>query len=159
MDESVRYIERTRLYYRALGYKKDYQWAQNDETGFTLLSKPLHEARVGLVTTSAKPGEYSEDSVPEICVWSQRIKAAPKDLYNQHLAWDKETTHTRDRESYIPINAMLALAEKGIIGSVAPRFHGVPTVYSQRETIEQDAPNILQRLRKDEADAALLVAL
>jgi hypothetical protein len=35
----------------------------------------------------------------------------------------------------------------------------VPTEYSQRRTIEQDAPEILRRCREDEADAALLVPL
>jgi hypothetical protein len=42
---------------------------------------------------------------------------------------------------------------------VAPRFHGVPTDYSQRRTSEQDAPEILRRLREDAVDVALLVPL
>ena len=52
-----------------------------------------------------------------------------------------------------------ALAAQGRIGSVAPRFHGVPTDYSQRRTIEQDAPQILERCREDGVDVALLVPL
>jgi len=39
------------------------------------------------------------------------------------------------------------------------RFHCVPTDYSQRRTREQDAPALLERLREDAADVALLVPL
>jgi len=35
----------------------------------------------------------------------------------------------------------------------------VPTDYSQRRTIEQDAPEVLARCREDAADVALLVPL
>jgi len=35
----------------------------------------------------------------------------------------------------------------------------VPTDYSQRRTIEQDAPQILARCREDGVDVALLVPL
>ena len=45
------------------------------------------------------------------------------------------------------------------IGSVAARCHGVPTEYSQRRTIERDAPEVLRRLREDGADIAMLVPL
>jgi hypothetical protein len=35
----------------------------------------------------------------------------------------------------------------------------VPTEYSQRRTLEIDAPDLLTRLREDETDVALLVPL
>jgi D-proline reductase (dithiol) PrdB len=35
----------------------------------------------------------------------------------------------------------------------------VPTDYSQRKTVEQDAPQVLARLREDGADAAILCPL
>ena len=48
---------------------------------------------------------------------------------------------------------------EGRIGGLAPRFHGVPTEYSQRKTLEEDAPQVLARLRDDGADAAILCPL
>ena len=42
---------------------------------------------------------------------------------------------------------------------LAPRFHGVPTEYSQRKTLEEDAPEVLRRLRDDGAEAAILVPI
>ncbi|HCI88374.1 MAG TPA: reductase, partial [Gammaproteobacteria bacterium] len=34
-----------------------------------------------------------------------------------------------------------------------------PTAYSQRQTLEEDAPELLERLQEDQADVALLVPL
>lgn len=152
-------MTRTRAYYRALSYPSDYRWAQNDATPFQALKKPLSEARIAVVTTSYPPGAWSDDNPPVKQVWSGSVADAPDALYNQNLAWDKQSTHTRDRESYLPLVALQALADAGVIGSVAPRFHGVPTSYSHRETLEVDAPAIHARVMEDHADAVLLVPL
>ena len=47
-EEPVRYMERTREYYRALGYPGDYVWATYTQVPFARLGKPLREARIGL---------------------------------------------------------------------------------------------------------------
>jgi len=156
---AVGYMERTRRYYRALGYTSDYRWAHYDTAPFTRLRKPLGETRVALVTTSHWPGDWSEDNPPRREVWSGEVANAPDALYNKHLAWDKVSTHTRDRESYLPIRALQQLSAEGTVGGLAARFHGVPTDYSHRLTIEQDAPEILSRVVADGADAALLIPL
>ena len=75
------------------------------------------------------------------------------------MSWDRESTHTDDRETFLPIAAAQRLVADGTLGAVAPRFHAAPTDYSQRKTTEQDAPEILRRLREDEVDAAILTAL
>ena len=75
------------------------------------------------------------------------------------LAWDRESTHTEDRESFLPIATAGRLVREGVIGALGARFHGAPTGYSQNKTLEVDAPEILARLREDGADAALLSAL
>ena len=50
------------------------------------------------------------------------------------------------------------LADEGVIGEVAPRFHGAPTNRSHRTTIEVDAAEIIRRVREDEADVAVIAA-
>ena len=152
-------MERTRNFYRALGYPRDYRWAENAKTPFTALKKPLAAARIALVTTSYPPGDWSDDNPPQRQVWSADTATAPEALYNQNLAWDKQTTHTRDRESYLPILAMQALADRGVIGGLTARFHSVPTEYSHHRTNARDAPDIVDRVVADHADAALLVPL
>jgi hypothetical protein len=50
-------------------------------------------------------------------------------------------------------------AANGRIGSVSPRFYGVPTDYSQGNTSKRDAPKILEWAREDGVDVMLLSAL
>lgn len=153
-DEPVRYIERTREYYRALGYAKDYVWAQHDEVSFVRLAKPLSASRIALITT-ASPADFR--GIKQ--VWSSPVSPPPAGLFTANLAWDKESTHTDDRESFLPIEAASKLAAEGVFAGLTARFHGVPTEYSQRKTTEEDAPQVLQRLRDDGADAAILCPL
>lgn len=151
--DPVPYMERTRQYYRALGYAKDYVWARNDDVPFTALSKPLADCRLALITTAGPAGGGKRQ------LWSSPIDPAPAKLHTANLAWDKESTHTDDRGSFLPIEVAAKLAQDGLFAGLTPRFHGVPTDYSQRSTTEEVAPQVLQRLRDDGADAALLCPL
>jgi len=155
----VGYMERTRLYYRALGYKADYQWAHHDDAPFTPLSKPLPQTRIALLTTASPLDGSNKDAKGWRHAWSAPINTPPDALDTSDLAWDRETTHTNDRESYLPLQAAAALAREGRFAGLTPRFHGVPTEYSIRKTNAQDAPDILARLRDDGADAAILCAI
>jgi hypothetical protein len=150
----VPYMERTRHYYRALGYANDYTWASFDDVPFAPLAKPLSEMRIALITT-ASPADF--DGTKR--VWSGAVSPPPEKLFTDNVAWDKESTHTDDRASFLPIEAACELAAEGIFKGLTARFHGVPTEYSQRKTREQDAPEILARVRQDGADAAILSPL
>src|SRR5471032_3119525 len=159
MATPVNYMERTRNYYRALGYAKDYVWAHYDEVPFVRLAKPMSQARIGLVTTASLPGLGNRDAKGVRHVWSGNVAPVPEKLFTDNVALDKESTHTNDVGSFLPIEVVTALASEAIIAGIADRFHGVPTEYSQRKTIEEDAPQVLARLRDDGADAALLCPL
>jgi hypothetical protein len=150
----VPYMDRTRHYYRALGYASDYRWASFDDVPFTPPAKPLAELRIALITT-ASPADFDGEKR----VWSGAVSPPPQKLFTDNVAWDKESTHTDDRASFLPIEAADELAGEGIFKGLTARFHGVPTEYSQRKTIEEDAPEILARVRKDGADAAVLCPL
>jgi hypothetical protein len=156
--EPIPYMQRTRRYYRALGYDNDYVWAKFDDVPFTRLTKPLTEATIALVTTAGPPDRSNRDARGRKQVWSGDVSAPPAG-FDTDVAWDRESTHVDDRETYLPIDAMRRLVEAGAVGRLAPRFHGAPTDYSHRKTLEHDAPEILRRLREDGADAALLTAL
>lgn len=157
-EEPVRYMERTRDYYRALGYAKDYVWAHHENVPFARLAKPLREARIGLITTAHPPDKSNHDAKGVRHVWSGRVDPLAE-LNTDNLAWDRESTHTQDRESFLPIKALNEWAREGLIGSLTARFHGAPTGYSQKKTNEMDAPEILARLREDGADAVFISAL
>jgi D-proline reductase (dithiol) PrdB len=150
----IKYMDRTRHYYRALGYTRDYIWATFDDVPFSELAKPLSETRIALVTT-ASPIDF--DGVKR--VWSGPVSPPPPKLFTNNVAWDKDSTHTNDRASFLPIEAAAELASEGLFDGLTPRFHGVPTEYSQRKTLTEDAPQILARVREDGADAVVLCPL
>ena len=125
---------------------------------FTPLPKPLAECRVGLVTTASPIREPGAPRTAKI-VWSGSTEPRPERLFTDDLAWDKEATTTDDVESFVPVDRLRELTAQGRIAGVAARFHGVPTDYSQRRTIEQDAPEILRRCQEDGVDVALLIPL
>lgn len=152
----VPYMLRTRDYYRAQGYNKDYMWAQFDESAFQPLTKLLAESTLAIITT-AMPD--TEEGRSERKVYSSPVEPVPESMYTDELSWDKQATHTRDVDSFLPLRAMQSLVDEGKLGSLASRFHSVPTEYSQRLTKEIHGPEILARCRQDNADIALLVPL
>ena len=154
----VSYMERTRLYYRALGYDNDYVWAHHTEVPFVRPAKPIGRSTIALITTAGPPDRSNRDAGNRKQVWSGDVNDPPA-TFDTDLAWDKEATHTDDRETFLPIDAMKRLVAAGFVGALAPRFHGAPTDYSHRKTNEHDAPDILRRLREDRVDAVLLAAL
>lgn len=158
----ISYIDRTRAYYAAQGYGRPYRWAHFDDVPWASLPKPLSESRVTVITTASLDlGQVPVEGVlrGDKAVWSAGTHETPERLYTDDLPWDRESTHTRDVDAFVPLTHLREAAERGEIGSLAPRFHGVPTDYSQRATREQDAPEILRRCREDAVDIALLVPL
>jgi hypothetical protein len=155
---AVPYMARTRGYYRAMGYKQDFTWATFDDEPFTPLAQDLAQTRVALVTTAGPSHWGGATTLNERAVWSGATTSAPAPFFTD-LAWDKESTHVRDPESYAPLAALQGLAESGVIGSFSTQFHSVPTRYSHRRTLRDDAPEILQRCRADSVQAVVLTAL
>ena len=151
----VSYIDKSREYYLNKGYGNPYRWASHDEVPFAELPKPLSECRVGLVTTAVLDEAGGKDRQ----VYAAPTSPVPEGLYTHHLSWHKKATHTRDLDSYLPITHLQKAAEAGRIGSLSPRFYGVPTKFSQRLTREEHAPAILEMCRADGVDVAFLLPL
>ena len=162
MDAPIPYIARTRDYYAALGYPAPYRWAENVETPFQALRKPLRESRVALVTTAAlkRPGQGDQGPGARYNGAAKflRVYAAPTEpepaLGINHVAIDFKHTRADDQGSFFPL---AALRRTPRIGGVAKRFYGVPTNRSQRVTREEYAPDVLALCREDGVDAVILV--
>jgi hypothetical protein len=162
MSTHVRYIDRTRDYYLGQGYEKPYQWAHHTDAPFTPLTRPLAECRVAIVSTSdiaiAGP-DGTRDRSNEFAVGN--VYSLPADtplekLYSRQEHYDQHATTLDDVNVYYPVTRLQELVERGRIGSLAPRFHGVYTGYSSRKTAEVDAPEVLDRCREDGVDVVLL---
>jgi hypothetical protein len=159
-------MQRIRDYYQALGYGEPYRWAHYDEVPFQPLQKPLSRCRVALITTAAPyqpgkgdqgPGAPYNAAAKFFAVYSGDT-AVDHDLRISHVAIDRAHTTAKDSNTWFPLTQLRRSAAAGLIGEVAPRFHGAPTNRSHRTTIERDGPELLVRCRADAIDAALLVA-
>jgi D-proline reductase (dithiol) PrdB len=155
----VSYIDRSREYYAAQGYTQPYAWAHFRDVPFVPLKKPLSECRVGLVTTAGRLEIEGASQGGNREFYAMAANPAPKGIYTAHLFWDKKATHTDDLDSFLPLNRLTECAAEGRIGSVSPRFYGVPTDYSQGRTLNVAAPQIFDWCRQDGLDAVLLSAL
>jgi D-proline reductase (dithiol) PrdB len=165
-DTFVPYMQRTRTYYQALGYERPYRWAQYVEVPFTPLSEPLSESRVALISTAAPyqpdkgdqgPGAPYNSAAKFYRVYALPIEPEP-DLRISHVGIDRANTTAEDNRSWFPLRQLKRLADEGRIGAVAPNVYGAPTNRSHKQTVSQDCPELLERVRQDEADVAVLLA-
>jgi hypothetical protein len=161
----IAYLERTREYYRALGYGEPYRWAHFVDVPFQPLRKPLAQCRVTLITTAAPfkpdagdqgPGAPYNAKAKFYAVYSGD-SALDHDVRIAHVAIDRKHTTAEDPGTWFPLPELRRRAAVGRIGSVARRFHGAPTNRSQRVTLEQDCPELVARCQSDAVDAAILV--
>lgn len=164
-DVPIPYMQRTREYYRAIGYDTPYRWAHYNEAPFQSLKKPLSKSRVAIVTTAAPfdpargdqgPGAKYNGGAKFFRVYAGDT-AKEHDLRISHIAYDRKHTSAEDGGTWFPLPQFLRFAAEGRIGEVAPRFFGAPTNRSHRLTIETDAPEILTRCKADEVDTVVLV--
>jgi hypothetical protein len=164
-DAPIPYLQRIREYYAGLGYGAPYEWAHYAHVPFRRLGRPLTEARVAIVTTAApfQPGKGDQgpgapyNAAAKFYTVYSGDTARDHDLRISHIGIDRKHTRAEDPGTYFPLPELRRAAERGRIGSVAPRFHGLPTNRSHRTTLEVDCPEVLARCQADAADAALLV--
>ena len=160
----VRYIDKTREYYRGEGYDRVYGWAHNESIPFTPFSrvgKPLTQCRVGLVSSG---DVVRKDIEPPADDPRRLVYALPADLpadrfQSRKAAYDRYATTLEDVDSFLPLTHLRRLAADGVIGSVAARFQVIASEYSQRKTLTIDAPEICRQMREDGVDVALLAAV
>ena len=163
-DAPIRYLERTRTYYQALGYGAPYEWAHYAEVPFHRLEKPLAQCRFTIISTAAPfqpgkgdqgPGAPYNAAAKFFTVYSADTDK-DHDLRISHIAIDRKHTTAEDQAAYFPLAELRRRAARGDI-ALAARFHGLPTNRSQRVTLEVDCPDIVARCKADAVDAALLV--
>lgn len=155
-NNSVRYMERSRIYYEAHGYEKPYRWAHYDSVPFSGLTKPIEECTVTIVTTAMPDASFSGDAD---VLHMGDMNHPPESFYTDERFWDKEATHTDDVDSFFPLRELTRLVGEGKVGQRAAHYYCVPTEYSQRRTLENDSPAILQSCLDEGVDVALLVPL
>ena len=164
-DQPIRYIERTRSYYLGLGYDTPYVWAHYLEVPFTMLQKPLNTSVLGLITT-AVPYDADKGQQGVGAPYNANAKFYQPyrylldgeiDLRIAHVGIDRRNANMEDSACWFPLAAARKAVQAGRIQSLSPHFYGLPTNRSQRHTVEIDAPSILEMLRTDQVDVAVLI--
>ena len=165
LDQPVRYMERTRSYYLGLGYDNPYVWAHYIDAPFTPLKKPLNQSILGLITT-AVPFDASKGNQGPGAPYNAAAKFYQPyqhsidgdiDLRIAHIGIDRKNANMEDMFSWFPFSAAQQAVKAGRIQALSPHFYGLPTNRSQRHTLEVDAPIILDMLRADHVEVAVLI--
>ena len=164
-DAPIPYMQRLRDYYLALGYGPPYEWAHYANVPFQPLQKPLAECRIAIVTTAApyQPGKgdqgpgASYNAAAKFYTVYSGDTSKDHDLRISHVSIDRNHTTAEDPSAYFPLPELRRAAARDRTGSLAPRFHGLPTNRSHRVTLETDCPEIVGRCRADSVDAVILV--
>jgi len=165
LDQPILYIDRTRSYYLGLGYETPYVWAHYLEVPFSPLKKLLNQSTLGLITTAVPfkaengpqgPGAPYNATAKFYQPFQQAIDGKI-DLRIAHVGIDRQNANMEDSSCWFPLAAAKKAVEKGRIKVISPHFYGLPTNRSQRHTLEIDAPLILEMLRADQVDVAVLI--
>jgi len=162
MSSYVRYIDKTREYYLAEGYDNPYKWSHFEEVPFTPLKKPLSDCCITIVSTSdvaVKSMETESDENQHTLignVYEIDSNVPVSDLFSHQEHYDTHATNLDDVDTYFPITRLHESVAEGRVGRVAPFLYGVYTGYSQRKTMETDAPEVLRRCRSNNVDVAVL---
>jgi hypothetical protein len=163
-DVPIPYMQRIRDYYVALGFGAPYRWAHYAHVPFHPLIVPLSKARVTIVTTAApyQPGKGDQgrgapyNAAAKFYAVYSGDTGKDHDLRISHVGIDRAHTTAEDLGSYFSLTPLREAARRGRIGSVAPRFHGLPTNRSHRVTLQIDCPELVARCKADAVDAVIL---
>ncbi len=127
------------------------------------MEKPLREARIAVVTTAAffRPDQPPFDTSIRGGDYSYRVIPDDTDLTTLGIAHRSDAFDIRgitsDKNLALPLDRLKALAEKGVIGSVAPRhFSFMGSIAAPGRLIAKTAPEVAGMLREDGVDAVLL---
>jgi hypothetical protein len=161
----VRYIDKTREYYRQQGYPAAYKWAHFTDGPFAPLRKPIAQCRVMLVSTASlvildeqgrpteRPQVLGTNALEVFPVPSELPVARLRSTSVDH---DRFQTDMADPDAFFPLTRLRELAAAGEIGSLAGEALRLLPNYSHRKVLTVDAPEVLRRARADAVDAVLL---
>lgn len=133
-----------------------------DEAVFTPLNKPLHEARVALVSSA---GVHLDDQPPfnvETVAGDSTHRLIPDDVDTGRLRF----THThydtaaaeKDPNVVFPLDRLHEAAEEGRIGSTSPVHVGLMGFNPDPSRIaDETAPAIVDLLSAEEVDVVVMV--
>jgi D-proline reductase (dithiol) PrdB len=159
---SIDYVVCLNEMYQSEGFPP-YRWSEFDSSPWTPLEKPLAESCIALVSSAGifredqrafEPWAVNDLSFREIPL------DTPRDRLRLHHNYFDHRDALQDWNCVLPIQRLKELAGAGHIGSVAPTAItlGMGRLYKRTALQQETVPQLVDVLREQGADAALLVA-
>ena len=147
-------------------FLKTYPWRRIDPVPWSPLAKPLHEARVAVVSTAGLvlPSHEPFDNEVRGGDWSYReipSDADTKTFIDAHRSksYDHSGVHA-DANLAFPIDRIRGLADDGVIGEVNHRhFSLMGSITAPGRLMKSSAPAVADALAADGVDAVLLIPI
>lgn len=144
-------------------YMAAYRYRHIDWQPGAVLSKPLAESRIAIVTTAAlhPPDQLAFDESVKGGDWSYRELPLGVDLASLRVAHKSDAfDHTgveSDKNLALPLDRLRELTAQGLIGAPAPRhFSFMGSISAPGRLIDFTAPEVAAKLHDDHVDAVLL---
>ncbi|HIF94929.1 MAG: glycine/sarcosine/betaine reductase selenoprotein B family protein [Myxococcales bacterium] len=157
--EWIRYVDTLNDHYRSQG-NPPYRWSVNESAPLHRLSKPLTECKVSVLTS----GGVSQCAMPAFnpnAKNDHRLDAIAFDTessdFQVHDNYYDHTDAEEDINCIFPLDRLRELADKGEIGSVAPRLWSgfMGRIYNRTKIAEESGPAFANALLADGVDILL----
>ena len=134
-----------------------------EDTPWTPLSKPLSQSTAAIVTTAGLHLRYDQPFNRDHPGGESTYRVIPSDsdpadIVQSHfsIGFDRTAIY-RDINITFPMDRLSELAERGVIGSVAPNHYSFMGALRDCTVVaEQTGPEVAQRLRSEGVDLVLL---
>ena len=144
-------------------YMAAYRYRQFDWRPGSVLTSPLPQARIAIVTTAAlhRPDQPAFDASVKGGDWSYRELSLEVDLASLLAAHKSDAfDHSgvdADANLALPLDRLREFAARHAIGEPAPRhFSFMGSISAPGRLVEQTAPEVAAKLHDDRVDAVLL---
>ena len=159
--EPIRYLDIINQRYQEKGYPA-YDWSKHENAPMTILSKPLSECTVSLLTSGGISHQSREPFDP-IAKNNFRLDEIDSLSKGSEFEVNDDYYDTRDAKRDLnvvfPLERLQELARDGFIGAVASRIWSgfMGRIYKRDYVIKEAAPRLAEELRKDGVDVFVLV--
>lgn len=142
-----------------------YPWFQTEGDPFVRLDKPASETRFGLITTGGYSIEGEHEPFTGVPDFSEKapdyhvigLDADPTKLRIDHHGYDHRFAK-EDHNANLPLDRLREMVDDGELGSVSnDSFVLMGLIPNVAPLIEETIPKIVDALRSDSVEGALLV--
>ena len=154
---AVSYIEHVR---RQFPNNPPYKWHESTDVPFAALGKPLNQARVALLSSGGVYHRNQQAFIPDkndLTYRKIQKDTDPLDLRISHNSYDHSGAE-KDINTVFPFQRLQEFENDGVMGEFAQHsFTLMGRIFTKTKLLNEIIPSIIDELRTDQVDVALLV--